>query len=78
MRLKWKNMKLNLTGPTRRVSIETHKQGTPVRPIVNCTFARVGKETMYITEIDVHEYVHRDIIMKVTKKMRLYRLIYYS
>jgi len=30
-----KNMKLNVTRPTRRVSIQTHKQGTPVRPIVN-------------------------------------------
>jgi len=27
---------------------------------------------------DVHESVHRDIIMKVTNKMQLYRLIYYS
>jgi hypothetical protein len=28
--------------------------------------------------LDVHEYVHCDMIMKVTKKMQLYRLIYYS
>ena len=27
---------------------------------------------------DVHESVHRDAIMKVTNKMQLYRLIYYS
>ena len=27
---------------------------------------------------DVHESVHRDTIMKVTNKMQLYRLIYYS
>jgi len=27
---------------------------------------------------DLHESVHRDIIMKVTNKMQLYRLIYYS
>jgi hypothetical protein len=27
---------------------------------------------------DVHESVHRDMIMKITKKMQLYRLIYYS
>ena len=27
---------------------------------------------------DVRESVHRDIIMKVTNKMQLYRLIYYS
>jgi hypothetical protein len=29
-------------------------------------------------KIDVHESVHRDIIMKVTNKMQLYRLAYYS
>jgi hypothetical protein len=28
--------------------------------------------------LDVHESVHRDIIMKVTNKMQLCRLIYYS
>jgi len=27
--------------------------------------------------LDVHESVHRDIIMKITNKMQLYRLIYY-
>ena len=27
---------------------------------------------------DVHESVHRDIIVKITNKMQLYRLIYYS
>jgi len=27
---------------------------------------------------DVHENVRRDIIVKITKKMQLYRLIYYS
>jgi len=27
---------------------------------------------------DVHESVYRDTIMKVTNKMQLYRLIYYS
>jgi len=27
---------------------------------------------------DVHKSVHRDTIMKVTNKMKLYRLIYYS
>jgi len=27
---------------------------------------------------DVHEFVHRDTIMKVTNKMQLYKLIYYS
>jgi hypothetical protein len=28
--------------------------------------------------LDVHESVHRDTIMKITNKMQLYRLIYYS
>jgi hypothetical protein len=28
--------------------------------------------------VEVHEPVHRNTIMKVTKKMQLYRLIYYS
>jgi len=28
--------------------------------------------------LDLHESVHRDIIMKVTNKMQLYRIIYYS
>jgi len=28
--------------------------------------------------VDVHEPVHPDTIMKVTNKMQLYRLIYYS
>jgi len=27
---------------------------------------------------DIHESMHRDMIMKVTNKMQLYRLIYYS
>ena len=30
------------------------------------------------TKLDIHESVHRDTIMKVTNKMQLYRLIYYS
>jgi hypothetical protein len=29
-------------------------------------------------ELDVHKSVHRDTIMKITSKMQLYRLIYYS
>jgi len=29
-------------------------------------------------ELEVRESVHRDTIMKVTNKMQLYRLIYYS
>ena len=31
-----------------------------------------------ITQHDVHESAHRDMIMKVTNKMQLYRLIYYT
>jgi len=29
-------------------------------------------------KLDVHEYVHRDIIIKTTNNIQLYRLIYYS
>jgi len=29
-------------------------------------------------KVDVYEFVHRDTIMKVTNKMHLYRVIYYS
>ena len=29
-------------------------------------------------QLEVHESVHRDTIVKVTNKMQLYRLIYYS
>jgi hypothetical protein len=28
--------------------------------------------------VDAHESVHRDTIIKVTNKMQLYRLVYYS
>jgi len=35
-------------------------------------------ELYYSTNCDVHESVHRDIIVKITNKMQLYRLIYYS
>jgi hypothetical protein len=31
-----------------------------------------------ILKQDVHESVHRDVIMKTTNKMQLYGLIYYS
>jgi hypothetical protein len=31
-----------------------------------------------MTKLDLPETVHRDTIMKVTNKMQLYRLIYYS
>jgi len=34
--------------------------------------------TRYDNGVDVHESVHRDTVMKVTNKMQLYRLIYYS
>jgi hypothetical protein len=39
-----------------------------------------GDETLVSTsgEFDVHESVHSDTIMKVTNKMQLYRLIYFS
>jgi len=30
------------------------------------------------TKLDVHESVHRDTTMKITNKMQIYRLIYYS
>jgi hypothetical protein len=32
----------------------------------------------YFSKLDVRESVHRDMIIKVTNKMQLYRLIYYS
>jgi len=34
--------------------------------------------SIYVYICDVHESVHRDIIMKITNKMQLCRLIYYS
>jgi hypothetical protein len=40
-------------------------------------FQRLNQMTDF-HEPDVHEYVHRDMVMKVTNKMQLYRLIYYS
>jgi hypothetical protein len=33
---------------------------------------------VYVCTCYVLEFVHRDIIMKITNKMQLYRLIYYS
>ena len=36
------------------------------------------KKIMGGTELDVHESVHRDVIMKVNNKLQLYRLIYFS
>jgi len=38
----------------------------------------VQKCNATVMKADVHESVHRDAIMKVTNKMQLYRLIYYS
>jgi hypothetical protein len=35
-------------------------------------------DTNYLERFDVHESVHRDIIVKITNEMQLYRLIYYS
>ena len=43
---------------------------------MNESSKRVHSKTQI--EFDVHESVHRDIIMKITNKMQLYRLIYYS
>jgi len=37
-----------------------------------------GQKQSNGTELVVRESVHRDITMKATKKMQLYRLIYYS
>jgi hypothetical protein len=34
--------------------------------------------TVTTSLLDVHESVHRDTTMKITNKMQLYRLIYYS
>jgi len=33
---------------------------------------------IYEHGLEVHESVHHDMIMKVTNKMQLYRLIYHS
>jgi len=38
----------------------------------------VNRNECYSDELDVNESVHRDIIVKITNKMQLYRLIYYS
>jgi len=37
----------------------------------------VSQEKVYY-KLDVHESVHRDTVMRVTNKIQLYRLIYYS
>ena len=34
--------------------------------------------TGYRLKLDVHEFVHRDMTKKVTNKVQLHRLIYYS
>jgi len=39
--------------------------------------AEEGNESE-LWQFDVHESVHRDIIMNTTNQMQLYRLIYYS
>ena len=48
--------------------------------ILRCPHLQEKKisEIVWIKHFDVHESVHRDTIMKVTNKMQLYRLIYYS
>jgi hypothetical protein len=33
---------------------------------------------LQVNYLDVHESVHRDTVLKLTNKMQLYRLIYYS
>jgi hypothetical protein len=38
----------------------------------------MGKELSITNDLDVHESVHRDTIMKATNKTQLYRFIYFS
>ena len=47
-------------------------------PIFLLYFNQVWNISTNIHEVDVNESVHRDTIMKVTSKMHLYRLIYFS
>jgi hypothetical protein len=42
------------------------------------TSVTTSEHSNYYLVFDVHESVHRDAVMKVTNKMQLYRLIYYS
>ena len=45
---------------------------------VNLMELVINEDDTIVSKHDVHESVHRDTIMKVTNKMQLYRLIYYS
>jgi len=42
-----------------------------------CKAFKPGNAVIHAECGDVHEFVHRDTIMKVTNKMQLYRLIYF-
>jgi hypothetical protein len=49
------------------------------RELISCTVAWFFHDFNNVKHIlDVHESVHCDKIMKVTNKMQLYTLIYYS
>jgi hypothetical protein len=53
----------------------------PVFNIINFILYVVNPQMLLrdtFIRVDVHESVHRDIIMKVTNRLQLYRLIYYS
>ena len=50
----------------------------PQTHALDCAATGIGPLTVTDCRHDLHESVHRDIIMKVTNKMQLYRLIYYS
>jgi len=51
----------------------------PLNPVILVfMFNRVILIISTCLKSDFHESVHRDKIMKVTNKMQLYRLIYYS
>ena len=55
--------------------------GTPTRHKCQTTFgfyAHWPWGWTFVCVLDVHESVHLDTTMKVTNKMQLYRLIYYS
>jgi hypothetical protein len=57
-------------------NIPKYKKGNKIPPVEpRCSLGTDGRAHM--TKLDVHESVHRDTIMKITK-MQLYRLIYYS
>ena len=49
-----------------------------IDPQSNGNEKQSGTLQLRFNKLDVRESVHRDIIMKVTNEMQLYRLIYYS